>query len=364
MDAVLHVIASTDRRGAETAALRVSGELADRGWLSDLVALAHGDYGGLDLPVLGARPLAPRTIAQLRKRAAQASVIVAHGSTTLPAVAMATTGLKVPFVYRSIGDPLAWVTSPARQARVRAAVSRARMVVAIWRGAAVSWHEKFGVPAARLTVIPNGIRVSEFQTVNEAARRSARIELDLDPGSPVVLCLGALSSEKRFDLAVEAVGALDDVQLLIAGDGPERDRLETMATALGGRARFTGRVDDPKSVLAAADVLLLPSSTEGQPAVAIEAALSGVPVVATRVGGLGEIVIDGATGILVPLGHPTALASAVRSVIADRSRFGDAGRSYCSARFNLESLIEEWVFLLRQVQGYPDDGQVPLENGA
>src|SRR5258707_9646959 len=121
---ILHVVASTDRRGAETAAVDLAGALEGLGQSGVVVALAPGDAGGLDIPVLGPARFSAHGLAGLRRHARRSAGVVAHGSSTLPAVAAVTLGTGVPFVYRSIGDPRAWVTTAARRTRVRAAAAR------------------------------------------------------------------------------------------------------------------------------------------------------------------------------------------------------------------------------------------------
>ena len=340
---MLHVVTSTDRRGAETAAIRVSDALRERQWSSEVVALAAGRFGGLDVPVLGRRPLSVSALRTLRARCAEVAIVVSHGSTTLPAVAAATVGTSTPFIYRSIGDPTVWVNTPARRARVRVATAQAAWVVPIWRGAALAWHEQLRVPAHRITVIPNAVRSGEFEPASPDDRRAACLSFGLDPGAAVALCLGALSPEKRFDVAAQAVTLLQDVQLLVVGDGPMRTEL----AALGGRVRVVGPTAEPQRALAAADVLVLPSATEGQPAVAIEAALSGVPVVAAAVGGMSELVDHGRTGLLLkpPVGADR-LSAAITEAITDRNRFGDAGRELALRQFDLPRIADEWNRLL------------------
>jgi glycosyltransferase involved in cell wall biosynthesis len=341
---VLHVVASTDRRGAETAALALADRLG-----GEVVALGPGAVGGLDLPVLGAGG-STSWLAPLRKLAARADVVVAHGSRTLPALAVATIGLHVPFVYRSIGDPLAWVTTPARLARVRLAVSRASGVVALWRAAAAAWNEHLGVPAERLHVIPNGVDAGRFRPSSATERRAARTELDLPGDGPVVLCMGALSKEKRVDVAIRAVAALPGVTLAVVGDGPERPDLELLGASLGGgRVRFLGQTDRPEVALAASDAVVVPSDTEGMPAVAIEAGMAGLPVAATRVGGLAEIVVDGRSGLLVDRGDHAALGAAVARCLEERAVMGAYARSNCEEKFDIARLAHRWRNLLKRI---------------
>jgi glycosyltransferase involved in cell wall biosynthesis len=347
---VLHVVSSTDRRGAETSALELCRALSESGCEGSTVALAPGSVGGLDLPVLGPSRFAPGTIRALSRACRGHDAVVAHGSSTLPAVALATLRLRTPFLYRSVGDPSAWATTPGRRTRVRAAARRASRVVALWRGSAALWNEVLAVPAERIEVIPNSVPADRFPLATSGDRARARSALDLPAEGPVALILGALSPEKRVDLAIRAVAALRDVTLAVVGDGAQRESLEQLARSLvGPRVRFYGSTEQPWVALAAADVLLLPSDTEGQPAVAIEAGLTGLPVVATRTGGLPEIVLNGKTGVLVEAGDLDGMMIGTRTCIEKRDPWGETAREHCLRNFALERITGKWSELLQSV---------------
>jgi glycosyltransferase involved in cell wall biosynthesis len=348
------VVSSDDRRGAEIFAVDLAEVLRRGGRPGEVVALAPGPAGGLDVATLGPTRFAAVTLIGLRRRARDAAVIVAHGSSTLPAVAAATAGTGVPFVYRSIGDPRAWITTRARRARVRAAVSRARAVVALWSGSAVTWHEHLGVAADRVVVIPNAVRAAAFQPATLAERKAARAALGIPADGPLVACVGSLSPEKRVDLAIEAVAALDGVRLAVVGDGPSRAAITALAAGHGdGRVHVLGSHDRPQSVLAAADLVVIPSDTEGQPAVAIEAGLSGLAVVATDVGGLSEIVDHGHTGLLVRSGDRRDLSAALADVLEASTTMGPGARRRCERHFDLDVVAGAWRQILDGITGSP-----------
>jgi glycosyltransferase involved in cell wall biosynthesis len=109
---------------------------------------------------------------------------------------------------------------------------------------------------------------------------------------------------------------------------------------------FAGSVHDPTAVYAAADLVLLTSRTEGLPAVLIEAGLRELPVVATDVGYVRSIVVDGETGLLIEPGDGTELVSAITRVLRDGARLGRRARPYCLARFDLERVADSWDLLL------------------
>jgi len=133
-----------------------------------------------------------------------------------------------------------------------------------------------------------------------------------------------------------------------------RAELERQAESVAaGRVMFLGALEDPRPALAAADVLVLPSETEGIPAVLIEAAFSELPVVATLVGGVPEIVVNGETGVLVPRRpEPTVLAGAIRAAAKERQAMGRAARLRCLERFEIGVVAARWDALLEELGGW------------
>lgn len=346
---VLHVLTSDQRRGAELSAVMLQTEFRRRGHLADAVALASqpGDAALDDVRVLGPRRLAFRALRRLREAAASVDVVLAHGSSSLPACAVALAGPGCPpFVYANIGDPLFWANSWPRRRRVRLLLSRAAAVAAISTGAREVLETQFGVAPDRLMVIPNGRMLEDFPFADRAARRAARARLGLEVDAEVVVVLGALTEEKRVDVALRAWSQMMGT-LLVAGDGPERESLKQLASQVApGRTRFLGQVTDTRTLLAAADALLLTSDSEGAPGVLIEAGLTGLPVVATDVGFVRDIVNDGVTGVVVPPDAPAATRAALRSVLRDRAGMGERARAHCAEKFDMLEVATAWESLL------------------
>lgn len=345
---VLHVITSARRRGAEVFAVDLANALDDREVPSDVVALGPGDGGAvLDVETLGSAPLAPATLRALRRRAAGARLVVAHGSRTLPACALALAGRRAPVVYRSIGDPAAWAGEGLRRARTRVLLGRMAAVTVLWPAAGDSVHALHGVPTERIHVIPNGVPAERCPVPGDEQRRAARARFALPADAPVVAVIGALAPEKRVGDAVAAVAALPAAHLLVVGDGPERRAVERRAAAeASNRVHLTGALPGPTEALAAADVVVVPSRTEGMPGVLIEAGLSGIAAVATDVGGVAQVVRDGETGMLVPPDDVGALTAALGQVLADPTRFGAAARRHCLATFEIGPVADRWATLI------------------
>ncbi|MGC4044993.1 MAG: glycosyltransferase [Armatimonas sp.] len=134
----------------------------------------------------------------------------------------------------------------------------------------------------------------------------------VEPAKPTVLSIARLSPEKGIDVLLKAAQALPDIAFLIAGDGPERTALEASALP---NVTFLGFRKDIPELLAQATLVAVPSRQEGLGLAAVEALAAGVPVIASNVGGLSEVVVPNKTGLLVPPDDPAALTEALRSLI-------------------------------------------------
>jgi glycosyltransferase involved in cell wall biosynthesis len=347
----LQVITSRDRRGAQLFATDLEAALLARGRSVRTVALTSNTGGddALHVPALGSSRFDPRGLRALRQEAKASSVVVGHGSATLLAGVIATAGAAPPFVYRIIGDPRFWASTPARKLRIGLLLRRATRIVALWPDAARCLVDLHGINPDRMRVIPNGVPAERFPPVNAAGRAAARVELGLDPDTALVVYIGALTPEKNVAAAVRAIGSLSGLHLLVVGAGHERMELERLARETApGRVHFLGTTARPSLPLAAADVLVLPSLTEGLPAVLIEAGLSGVPAVASDVGGVREILVPGESGLLVPAGDVERLAAGMRAALTDRSELGAAARARCLDRFEIGVVAEPWDQLLAE----------------
>lgn len=173
---------------------------------------------------------------------------------------------------------------------------------------------QLAMPADRLLTIPNGVDLSLFQIHSQVV---ARASLGW-PSVPTLLSVGNLVENKGHHIAIEALAGLPQFRLVIAGEGPQRGSLETLArqTKVASRVQFLGRVDQMQLArcYSAADMLVLPSSREGWPNVLLEAMACGTPVVATRVGGIPEIVRLPDAGLIMSGRTVCGLVEAVRAL--------------------------------------------------
>ena len=229
------------------------------------------------------------------------------------------------------------------------------VVVGNSKAVAAFYRDKAGVPESKLAVIPSGIGDDEPPAVDRAeVRRALGIAVD----APVVLFVGRLAAQKAVDDLLSALDVLQhvrpDLRAVIAGDGPLRERLDEHAAAVGLRpsVKFLGHREDVPQLLAASDLLVLPSLYEGLPNVVLEAMRFRKPVVATAAPGTTEVVADGVTGLLVPMRNPVELARAIRRVIEEpglAQRLGEAGRARVESEFRAATMIERFAELYERL---------------
>jgi glycosyltransferase involved in cell wall biosynthesis len=278
-------------------------------------------------------PLHLRTAALVRRRAAAADVVYTTGmfgrssagalAARRPYVVKLTAdpafersrrrgivGGNVDDFQAGGGGPRSWLLRRLRDAELRRA-AHVFCPSAYLRDLAVTW----GVPPARVSVLPNPSPAAVDLSDRQELKRRLHVN-----GATVAFA-GRLTAQKSLHIAVEAVAQADGVVLLIAGEGPDREPLERLAAELGvaERVRFLGPQPRRRvlELFRAADATILSSSWENFPHTVVEALTVGTPVLATRAGGVAEVVRDGENGLLVDGGDPGALADAIRRFFGD-----------------------------------------------
>ena len=368
---VVHLIASRQRRGAEVFASDLVRALSAAGIDQRVVVLRDhgGDVISFDAPVLvlGAGLSGPlrMDLGATRRlhslvRSIGADVLQAHGGEALKYAVPATfrTGCKV--VYRRIGTSGDGTVRAFRLAGHHRLVRRAAGVVAVSEAARSEMVDSFGVPEDRVTIIPNG--VDRERSLPARSRSMVRRELDIDEGAEVVVSVGALNWEKDPLAQLEVFGRVAQDRprsvLVMVGQGPLEDatRQATEHLHLAERVRMLGVRNDVPDILAASDVLLLASKTEGMPGVVIEAGIANLPVAGYRLSGVPEVVVNGSTGLLARAGDVDGLATCVTKVLAEaesRVRMGRAAHRRCIERFTMESIAPSYLEVYRRVTNSP-----------
>jgi len=212
------------------------------------------------------------------------------------------------------------------------------------------------IDPAKLRVIRNGVEPIEPLTPVEVESR--RRALGVANDELLVGCVANYQPVKRHDLLIEAFASLrregHKLRLLMVGEGPLRGELQRQIDAYGLQdcARLHGRVTDPKPLLSLFDLVVQTSRSEGLPNALLEAAAAARPIVATAAGGSGEIVIDGDTGLLVPVNDVDGITAAMRRMVMDRDlrgRLGLAARRRADTTFRMSRFIGEYAALYEEL---------------
>lgn len=231
---------------------------------------------------------------------------------------------------------------PHQQALQRAVAPLVRKVIAV-TGRQVDPLVSLGYRRERIEVVPNGVFADGVRP--QLDREAARAALGVEPGEQVALCVSRLQPEKRADVFVAAAAAArrEDPRLraFVAGDGDQRERLESLAAGTG--VELLGVRRDVPDLVAAADMVCLPSDSEALPMSILEAMALARPVVATDVGGTPEQIDHGRTGLLVAPGDVAGVTSALLELAADPERarrMGELGRERQRERFDGDAMVD------------------------
>lgn len=372
---VLRIITRLNIGGPAHHALLLTSALARRGFRSELVAGVEGPREGAILPPDGeitriptlkrtADPVAAvRTARALTRlvRARRPQIVHTHMAMAGALGRLAARRAGVPVIVHTFhGHVLSgYFLRPVSKAFVAAERRLAR-----WTDALVSISPavrdellSFGIGRpGQWHVIPIGLPLDGL-LAGTPSTQEARLRLGLPPAGPVVGIVGRLVPIKDHSTFLEAAARVarrrPDATFVVAGDGELRVPLEARARSiLGERVRFLGWVRDLPALYGSLDVVVLTSRNEGTPAALIEAGAAARPAVATRVGGVPEVVRDGATGLLVPPGDPEAVAASVLALLeqGERARaLGAAARAWVGGRFSADRLADDVAALYTEL---------------
>jgi len=343
---LLLVVTSNKRRGAEVLGERLAAGLSDMGWLVEAVSLTRSrDSSTVNVePLTEIDPAAQgrfsRSIVRaLRQRLTSFSpdVVLANGGSTLRYGALATLGRPTPLAYTAIGESSYWIRSGLSRTANRALLRRTATIIAVSQRTMDQLVELDGTLAGRVSVVRPGLPETTLDT--PPSENSGPLRL---------VQVGSLSSEKDPALALEAVAQVPDVMLRFVGSGPLEAGLAERADELDltDRVEFFGSVDDVFPHFFWADALLLTSKTEGLPGVVLEAAATSTPTLGVDVGGVGEAIENGVTGLVVDR-NVGSLVGAIASLDrVDLREMGDAARVRVETDFALKDTIRRYSEIL------------------
>jgi glycosyltransferase involved in cell wall biosynthesis len=312
-----------------------------------IVTLFRGEGHALDADVALDIPrgylrrlgLDPRAVLGLRRliRDINPGLVVAHGGEPAKYAAFALKG-STPLVYVSIGSAHQNLDRRRSSALRRYYLRRCNVVVAVSDAVASELVSRDGVPADKVAVIPNGRDPSIYRPDH----------VDHASGVPRLIWVGQLDVTKRPEIFIEVIQKLADegimVEATMVGDGPRGSELSVAAAKAG--VSMTGRRADVPDLLASADLFVFTGRPpEGMPGVLIEAGMSGLATVTTRVPGADEVISDSVTGILVDVDDRVGLFEGVKSLVTDvtrRREMGIEARARCIESFSIDATISLW----------------------
>lgn len=308
-----------------------------------------------------------RAFQDIRRLAARVDILHVHGARAalFGRLAAASLGRRRPHTVYTIHG-FAAPHHPKPRRALLLAIERALAPITD-RFIAVSWAERDALLAAgigsleKVKVVWNGIDMARFRdvAVNRAAQRTA---LDLPPDAPLITTVCRLYKPRDFDTLLRAfrdvAEAIPSAHLLIAGDGPYRPQVKSLIGRLGldDRVKLAGFRQDVPQILAASDIFVLSTALwEGLPLTVLEAMASGLPVVASDVGGIAEAVRNMETGIIIPQKDPQALSEALLELLADREKavaMGQMGRERAEVHFTRERMARETMEIYEALAGW------------
>jgi glycosyltransferase involved in cell wall biosynthesis len=362
--------------GAELQVIDLALGMKERGWDVDVVSMLPPELPAPDLSGsgIGVHSLEmrrgigdPGAVWRLREIVERTRPDVVHSHMTHANLLARMTRLftKMPVLVNTLhGYKMYSVKSTGvgiREFAHRVTDRYADLTTAVCQAAADRYVKIKVAPPQKLLMVPNGIRTSVFRP-NERLRLTERRNLNLRDEF-VWLAAGRLEMVKDYHCMLRAFA--DSLQsderqvLLIAGEGSLAAQLEKTAEDLGiaPNVRFLGFRNDIASLMRAADAFVMSSIFEGMPLALLEAGASELPIVATRVGGNAETMVEGRSGLLVPAGNSAALGRAMRSLadmsMEERRAMGRAGGDFVRSKYSLDAVLDRWEELYARLSGRP-----------
>lgn len=361
---ILHVVENLERGGLERMVVDLAArQRADGHDVRVACVFQEGllaaELNALGVPVVACHKrggIDLRALRRLRRwmRAAQGGVLHTHNAAAHYLACAAGMGLPWRRVVNTRHGMGAHDARSRKEWLYRQAMPRTDIVAAVCEAARARFEAQGVAPRGRLLAVANGIRIEAFARSAPQARDALASALDLGEGARIVGSVGRLNPVKDQAMLLEAFArvhaALPGAALVVVGEGPARRDLEARALALGiaHRVRLLGDRNDVAALLRGFDLFALSSRSEGYSIALLEACAAGLPIVATDVGGNGEIVVDGRNGRLVPPGDAVAFARAMIALLGDRpmaARMGAAGHAWAAVHGSLRAMAARYEAL-------------------
>ena len=359
---ITHVVETLNRGGLERMVLELVKLQQQQGHRCQVVCLfergAHAhelDELGIPVYACGKRQgLDLRALARARRmvRSHATEVLHTHNAVAHYHAVLATCGLDLRQVINTRHGMGGNRRAGRREWLYRRALARTDAVVTVCEAACRDACKRGIVPATKAKVVPNGIRVASFQPASTAMREHLLQMLQLPMQTRVIGSVGRLNWAKDQVSLIRAFRQLHEQQadtaLVLIGDGELRAELQQCAIDEGvaDSVHLLGDRNDVRELLQGFDLFVLSSLSEGYSMALLEACAVALPIVATAVGGNGEIVRDGGTGRLVPPGDPTALANAMLVLLRDPAQalaLGQAARAWVEQHGSLEAMAMRYA---------------------
>lgn len=366
---ILHLIETTEPGGAETVLVELAsgvgsgftsvGGVLGEGWTSS--QLENRNIPVFYLPL--ERSLDWRWVARLGKliRLNKIDLIQSHEFTMNCYATLAAKRAGIPIVCTAHGKNY-YPERYYRRWAYRWAARNASAFVAVSENLKMFLCKEIGVRNDEILTILNGVDLNHFDNPSYD-RGPIRASLGIANKMHVVITVAALFKVKGHIDLLNAASRLcqsrKDIVFLIVGEGSLEESLreQTKNLRISNNVKFLGFRSDVPQLLAASDVFVLPSYSEGMPISIIEAMAAGLPIVATNVGGIPEVVENGANGYLVEPGEPEALANKISTIVANRDVarcFGTNSRDRARSKFRLKRMISEYERLYERALNLPD----------
>lgn len=361
---ITHAVETLNRGGLERVVIDLALAQAATGHDCQVVCLFEAGTLAPELTAHGVRVLAcdkrdgpdARALWRLRRAlvAQRPDVLHSHNDTPHYYAAVAALGLGLRRVVNTRHGMGARSPASRRERLFRHSMRLADVSVAVSEAAGRRLVDAGLVPARKIHVLPNGIHPGPFRPRDPQLRQQLATSLGLPPETRLIGFVGRLNWAKDLNTMVAAFARLraqrNDVALVLVGEGEERSTIEAALGDAGvaDRVFLLGDRNDVPSLLPAFSIFAMSSVSEGYSIALLEACASALPIVATRVGGNGEIVADGVNGLVVPPADPGALAAALARLLKDpdlADRMGRAGRAWLLENATFQVMASRYLDL-------------------